>query len=66
MSNQMDKSAIDKGPVYCRKIATLPDSFASITVNNVVDKLTIIEELDPNTGCIARGSFHVAKWIKLI
>ena len=66
MSNQMDISAIDKGPVYCRKIATLPDSFASITVNNVVDKLTIVEELDPNTRCSDRGPFQVAKWIKLM
>jgi hypothetical protein len=58
MSNQMDILAIDKGPVYCRKIATLPDSFATITVNNVVDKLTIVEELDPNTKCFDRGPFR--------
>jgi hypothetical protein len=61
MSDQMENAVFEKGLVYTRKAATLPASFASITVNNIVGKLLIIEQLDPNTRCIDPGPFQVAR-----
>jgi hypothetical protein len=66
MADQMENAVIEKGPVYTRKTASLPASFSSITVNNIVGKLVIVEQLDPNTRCTDRGPFQVAKSIKLM
>ena len=66
MSTQSENAASAKGTVYSRKSASLPPSLLSITVNNVMEKLVLVEELDPNMNSTDRGPHIVATTIKVI
>ena len=45
-SDPIEFASLDKGNGFSRKNLTLPDSFASLTVKNIADKLVLFESLD--------------------
>jgi hypothetical protein len=66
MSNPSEKKTTSKGVRYSRKPVSLPASFASVNVNNVMDKLVLFKQLDPKFNSTDQGPHIVAKAIKLI